>query len=209
MKTAERRQNLKDTLIALAERSIEEQGIAGIKARDLAAQAGCSLGAIYNVVADLDDLILTVNQRTLAKIEAELAGTAGLSIDSLIENAPHAITQLVRLALGYLHFAAAHTQRWRALFDHRLPDGKALPDWYVARRQRMFTFVEQPLRVLRPDLSPEQIAMLARSIFSAVHGIVLLGLEEKIGDVSIPELEKQITMIVTALSHGLGICAPH
>lgn len=202
MKTAERRQNLKDTLIALADRSIEQQGLAGIKARDLAAQAGCSVGAIYNVVADLDDLILTVNQRTLAEMEAELAGAAGLAMDGPT-NAQQAIAHLVRLALGYLHFAATRTLRWRALFDHRMPEGKDLPDWYIARRQRTFAFVEQPLRTLRPNLAAEQIALLARSLFSAVHGIVLLGLEEKVGDISVSELEKQITVIVTALGRGL------
>ena len=204
MKTAERRQNLKNTLIALAERIIDEQGLAGVKARDLAAQAGCAVGAIYNAIADLDDLVLAVNERTLAGIERELGGTVRLSKRCETKDAPQAISDLVRLALGYLHFAVAHTQRWHALFDHRLPEGKDLPDWYVVQRRRMFVFVEQPLRVLRPDLAPEHISMLARSLFSAVHGIVILGLEEKIGDISVPELEEQITTIVTALGHGLA-----
>ena len=79
MKTAERRQNLKDTLITLAERIIDRQGLSAVRARDLAAQAGCAVGAIYNVFADLDDVILGVNQRTLFEIEAELARSAGLA----------------------------------------------------------------------------------------------------------------------------------
>jgi AcrR family transcriptional regulator len=204
MKTAERRQNLKDTLIALAERIIDQQGLAAVRARDLATQAGCAVGAIYNVFADLDDLILAVNQRTLTEIEAELARSAGLAKNRDVEDVPQATGHLVRLALSYLHFAAARTQRWRALFEHRLPEGKDLPDWYAARRQRLFAFVEQPLRVLRPDLPSEQAALLARSLFSAVHGIVVLGLEEKIGDISVPELEEQITTVVTALGRGLS-----
>lgn len=201
MNTVERRQTLKETLITLAERSIEMHGLAGVKARDLAAAAGCSVGAIYNVVADLDDLVLIVNERTLAAIQAKLAA------------APHAISaknpaqaaaqQLVHLAHGYLHYAGAHRQRWRAVFDHRLPEGKPLPDWYLERQYRLFAFVEQPLRALQPDLPAEQFAMLARSLFSAVHGIVLLGLEEKIASVSIAELERQITVIVSALCRGL------
>ncbi len=117
-----------------------------------------------------------------------------------------AVAQLVRLALGYLHFAAAHSQRWRALFDHRVAAGKDLPDWYVDQRQQTFTLVEEPLRLLQPDLEPQQFKLLARSIFSAVHGVVSLGLEEKVGDISVPELEEQITMIVTALGRGLLIC---
>lgn len=207
MKTAERRQNLKDTLITLAERAIEQHGLAGIKARELAAEAGCSVGAIYNIFADLDDLILTVNDRTLSLIRTELEGSMGTSLAEPRERgAEAAVAYLVRLALGYLHFATAHAQRWRALFDHRLAAGRDLPDWYVEQRQNTFSLIEAPLRLLRPDLEPEQCKLLARSMFSAVHGMVSLGLEEKIGDISVPELEQQITTIVIALGRGLVIC---
>ena len=208
MKTAERRQNLKEALIALAERAIDQHGLPAIKARELAAEAGCSVGAIYNLFADLDDLILAVNERTLGMIEAELAGIVASSSPGQQRNTTQAIAQMVRLSLGYLYFAAAHQKRWRALFDHYLAAGKHLPDWYVDRRQRMFAIVEQPLCVLLPGLEPERAAVIARSLFSAVHGVVLLGLEEKIGDISAPELEQQLTMIVSALGRGLGNNAP-
>lgn len=208
MKTAERRQNLKEILIALAERAIARHGLSGIRARELAAEAGCSVGAIYNLFADLDDLILAVNERTLGLIEAELAGIVASSPLGQQEGTAQAIAQMVRLALGYLRFAAAHQRRWRALFDHRLATGKHLPDWYIDRRQRMFALVEQPLRGLRPGLQPERAVLIARSLFSAVHGVVLLGLEEKIGDISALELEEQLTMIVSALGRGLGNDAP-
>ena len=50
MKTAERKQNLKMALIAAAERAVAARGLAGLKARSLAAEVGCAVGAIYNVV---------------------------------------------------------------------------------------------------------------------------------------------------------------
>lgn len=201
MKSPERRNALRETLITLAERSIERHGLAGVKARDLAAEAGCSLGAIYNAVADLDELVLTVNERTLAAVEALLArpGHAEPSDDPA-----EAARQLVRLAQAYLHYAARNPHRWRALFDHRLPEGKALPDWYLDRQRRLFGFVEEPLRVLGQSLPPEAAALFARTLFSAVHGIVLLGLEEKIGSVSVSELEEQIALTITALCQGLA-----
>lgn len=204
MTTAERRRKLKEILIAIAERSIEKDGIVGIKARELAAEAGCSVGAIYNVLADLDDLVLAVNERTLAMMKIELARAAQEPLDDALEGKPRAVTQMVRLALAYLHFALAHRRRWHALFDHQLPEGKALPNWYAEQRQRMFSFIEEPLRDLQPALGPDQFTLLARSVFSAVHGIVLLGLEEKLGTVSVLELEKQITVIVTALGRGFS-----
>ena len=71
-KTAERRQQLKDALISAAERTIETQGLSGLKARVLANEVGCAVGAIYNVVTELDDLIVAVNSRTLAALSATL-----------------------------------------------------------------------------------------------------------------------------------------
>lgn len=202
MNTAERRQNLREALVAAAGRAIEARGLAGLKARDLAAEAGCAVGAIYNVAADLDDLILAVNERTLAALGAALA-EAGSGAGGAPADAESATAQLVRLAHAYLHFAAAQKRRWRAVFDHHLPEGKAVPETYHDRQRQLFAFIEQPLAVLRPDLAPDALAPLARSLFSAVHGIVALGLEEKLGAVSLSDLEEQTSAILTALGRGL------
>jgi AcrR family transcriptional regulator len=202
-KTATRRQNLKEALVAAAEKRIGTGGLRGLKARDLAADAGCAVGAIYNVVDDLDDLILAVNARTLAALERALR-EAGGAIDSEARDENEAINRLVRRGLAYTDFAAADTQRWRALFDHRMPEGRDLPEWYVADQRRLFELVEQPLTMLRRDETPEARELLARSLFSAVHGIVALGLEEKLQLIPLPVLREQVTTLVEAMGRGLA-----
>ena len=67
-KTEERREALKEKLTDAAEEIITTKGVAEIKARDLAKMAGCSVGAIYNVYADLNDLIMAVNGRTFRRL---------------------------------------------------------------------------------------------------------------------------------------------
>jgi AcrR family transcriptional regulator len=204
MKTTERRQNLKDALIDAAERSINARGLAGIKARDLATETGCAVGAIYNVVADLDELVLAVNARTLTMLENELTSAANLPLSADKASPDEAIAQLIRLAISYLRFAAANMQRWRAVFEHNLPTGKQLPEWYRDQQRRLFAVIEQPLEVLQPGLAPEKSGLFARSLFSAVHGVTILGLEEKLGAVSLTDLERQITTILSALGAGLS-----
>ena len=54
-KVAERRKALREDLINIAEATIAREGLSGLKARDLATEAGCALGAIYNVFGDLND----------------------------------------------------------------------------------------------------------------------------------------------------------
>ncbi|MDQ6868572.1 MAG: TetR/AcrR family transcriptional regulator [Pseudomonadota bacterium] len=203
MKATERKQNLKMALIAAAERAVAARGLAGLKARNLAAEAGCAVGAIYNVVADLDDLALAVNSRTLAALEEELTAAASVDPAKPAVGAERATGRLIRMANAYLDFAAANTMRWRALFEHRLPEGKPMPGWYLGEQIRLFGYIEQPMRDLQPGQPPDQLAMLARSLFSAVHGIITLGLEERLGAVSLEELRNQTTLIVSAIVTGL------
>jgi AcrR family transcriptional regulator len=198
METAKRREQLKAALVAAAEWEISTGGMRGLKARELAYKVGCAVGAIYNVVTDLDDLILLVNARTLDEIERKLVAIAGPAQDP-----DEATAQLVRLALVYLDFAAEHTLRWRALFDHRLPEGRDLPDWYVRNQTQLFGYIEQPVALLQPSASPGQRRLMARSLFSAVHGMVMLGLEEKLQRIPLPALREQVTAVVTAIGRGL------
>jgi AcrR family transcriptional regulator len=201
--TAGRRDRLRDALVAAAEDTIAKAGLGELRARDLAEKAGCAVGAIYNAVEDLDELVLLVNVRTLAALEHELtAAGAGEGGDADTRDA--AIAQLVQLAHAYLAFATANGPRWRALFDHRMP-GREVPEWYRNEQHRLFRQVEKPLRVLQPDASPKRRALLARSLFSAVHGLVRLGLEEKLQAIPVTALREQITFVITAIGRGMAV----
>jgi hypothetical protein len=46
--------------------------------------------------------------------------------------------------------------------------------------------------------------LLARSLFSAAHGLIVLGLEEKLQFIPLPSLREQVATIVTALGYGLA-----
>lgn len=204
MRTAERRQNLKEALISAAERTIEAHGLSGLRARALAYKVGCAVGAIYNVVADLDELILFVNSRTFKALERAFAA-AGEAQKKSLQTPEQAIDRLVRLSMVYTDFAATNTQRWRVLFEHRLPEGRGVPDWYLAEQMQLFSYVEGPLRVLQPNASPKRLALLARSLVSAVHGIVTLGLEEKLYTLPLTSLREQVTFVVSAIGRGLAV----
>src|SRR5262249_53527199 len=204
MKAAERRQNLKDSLISAAERTIATSGLSGLRARALAYKVGCAVGAIYNVVHDLDELILFVNARTFAALQHAFTEAAKAE-DRTLKGPEQAIERLVRLSMVYTDFAATHTLRWRALFEHRLPEGGQLPTWYLKEQARLFSFVEGPLQVLQPQASPERLALLARSLVSAVHGIVALGLEEKLYALPLTSLRQQVTFVVSAIGRGLMV----
>ncbi len=198
MSVSDRRARLRDDLVAAAEARIVEGGLAALKARDLAREVGCALGAIYNVFPDLDALILAANGRTLSEFEAHLDAT----LPSAGEGDP--VDELVGLACAYLDFALAHRRRWQALFQHRLPEGSAIPDWYMAQQAELFARVEKPVARLRPDLDGEACALLGRSVFSATHGVVALGLDEKLASLPPNTLRAQLEILVRAIGRGLA-----
>jgi AcrR family transcriptional regulator len=195
-KTLERREKLRDDLIRAAERMIAERGLAGLKTRDLAREIDCANGAVYNLVADVDELILRVGSRTLLRLDAALSAA-----ESTGELSPQ--ETLVRIAIAYCDFAAENLQLWRALFEHRMDADKILPNWSVDDQMHLFRHIHQPLAALLPKRSPEELSITARSLFSAVHGMVALGLEQKLVAVPLPALRKEIAGLVRAMIDGL------
>lgn len=191
--TTTRHQGLREKLLAIAERVIEHQGLDQIKARDLASQVDCSVGAIYNVFADLDALILEVNAGTLRAIDSKMTAVQGSS----------PLAKLLGLAEAYVSYATENPLRWDALFSHRMPFEATVPEWFVDIQNAAFSHIEGPLNVLRPDLDPAANCLLGRSIFAAVHGMVALGLEKRIAPIDLSVLRSQISLVVRAIVHGL------
>jgi AcrR family transcriptional regulator len=195
-KTLERRAKQRESLIEAAEQAISTKGLAGLKTRDLAQEIGIANGAVYNLVADVDELVLMVGSRTLARLDAELSAAESAGPPAPAET-------LVRIALAYCDFAARHLELWRALFEHRMAPDKSLPDWAISDQMHLFRHIHQPLALLFPERSAEDVGLTARSMFSAVHGMVALGLEQKLIAVPLPALRQEITTIVKAMVTGL------
>ena len=170
-----------------------------MKARDLAAEAGCAIGTIYNVFEHLDELVLCVGSRTLTMLDTALAAARSPDCDGSTEATA---AELVRLAYAYLEFAASHTIRWRALFEHRTAPDRPMPEWFLEQLRLLFEQLEQPLAALLPEFEHRARRIFARTIFSAVHGIVALGLEEKLVSLPMPELRTQLAATVRAIVAG-------
>jgi AcrR family transcriptional regulator len=202
-RATERRKELADELVRVGEKIIGRKGLAGLKARDLAREANCALGAIYNVFSDLDSLILTINARTLATFQKHLA-KAGLGEDAEpLQDVAANVDRIVALAAAYVDFAAANQSRWRALFEHRMGGLRKIPKWYLEAQKPLFALAERPLRALQPDLEGEELALRARNIFAAIHGVVDLGLNQKLTTMPVSVLRVQVSEIARALAVGL------
>ena len=197
-KALERREKLRESLIQAAERAVRAKGLAGLKTRELAREIGCANGAVYNLVDDMDELILRVGSRTLARLDASLteAESTGPALPG---------ETLIRIALAYCDFAAENFELWRALFEHRMAPGKPMPEWAVDEQTDLFRHIHRPLATLFPKRTAVELSEMGRSMFSAVHGMVTLGLEQKLIAMPVDALRKEIAMIVKAMVNGLAL----
>lgn len=198
VKKVPKREALRETLIEAAEAVIEQRGSQALRARELTEAAGCALGALYNVFPDMDALVVAVKLRILDQLDAIMQAVP----QRLAGQGPQA--HLLGLADAYLDFAIGEPRRWQALFKHQLSEGAHLPEAYFARLAEIFAHVEAPLAALLPGATPQARTMAGRALFAGVHGIVLLGLEQRLGLASPEMIRAQFHLLVGAALKGMG-----
>jgi len=198
-KSADKREKQRQALIDEAEKMILAGGLGCMKARDLAMRVGIALGQIYNLVRDLDEVILVVNSRTIAHLEARIAQRVNFFGSSSGEE------KLIATAIAYHHFARENYHLWHALFDHQpATTQKTLSVQVSADRLRPFRLIEQLLIPLCPTMSIWEVRLFAQTLFSSVHGIILLALDAR--DVGVPpeQIDDQLRLYLSLLCRGLN-----
>ena len=182
-------------MIEIARASIASGGLISLKVRDIAEAADCSIGSVYNEFGDFDGLILAVNRGTVQALTDRLKA---VPVDDPVR-------QLHGLAATYLDFATEHANLLRSLFEHRMQQDRPFPESILKTVMEAFALMHEPLVRLMPDRDPEAVALLSRMMFSAVHGIISLGLEERMVAVPPEKLRQQVAQFVNAHLAGLGI----
>lgn len=193
MTAAPYRTKMRAAMIEIATRIVDAEGLPAVQARRVSQEAGCAVGTLYNVFGGLDYLIIDANALTLAKL-GELLTSADDASLALAD-------RLVALAKAYLDFATTHSNTWRAVFEHHMSPGSTVPDWYRERQDALFGLVETILEGVVADKARRRSA--ARALFSAVHGIVVIALDQKLGAFETSEAQWQVEFVVRSVAGGL------
>ena len=192
----QKREALRAKLTIAAESEIEALGIEGLKARNITAKAGCALGALYNAVDDLNELIMLVNSRTLARLAQKLRHC--IPDGAKPDEAMHALSQ------AYVDFVLTEPRLWFAAFHHRLPEGQEFPQWHQNEYIVLIDFIAGPLAKIRPDLAPAPLALRAQTLFAAVHGVVQLCLNGQFVGSPRDELANEVKGLIDAMTRGMN-----
>jgi len=175
------RDALRVKLLAVAEALVVQGGQQALTARALAAHIGYSLGHVYNLVSDLDELVLMINARTLDRlIEA---------LQDALEDAKEGPTRIYKLAETYLSFCQSNARLWELVLAHRLPEGRQVPGEYAVLIATLPALVGDELKQLYPKRSSEQIKRDVATLWSALHGLSTLDLTGRLTLIGAPKAE--------------------
>lgn len=189
------RNDIHDMALYAAEYIIESEGAVGLSTRKVAKQIGYTVGTLYLVFENLEDLILQINGRTLDRLYDKL--------NAATHNCGQPQRCIKAMAHTYIQFAIANRKRWQLVFEHVHPDAGPLPGDYQAKVQRMFDLVEQQLHVLFAARAPRQAANAARALWCGVHGVCSLAISEKLEVTGVKSVQSLTDMLVENYLRGL------
>lgn len=180
--------------LAAAGALLAEQGLKGMKARTIAERAGLSVGSIYKLFGDIDDLVRELNMQTyrdVAEHHQQALATAGLDQSDV-----HG--RIMVLARAYVEFVTTHDARWRALLAFNRRQASEAPGYYTAFEDQLFHIITDVLAPAPGLEDPADRERSARAIWAAVHGIVLIVLPNASYEDPVATALTQIEMIVGA-----------
>ncbi len=152
---------------------LEEEGPDKLTTRAVAGRIGYTVGSLYFLFRNRDDLVFQVNERTLRELATALEPDPARCSDPL--------TSLLTMGQGYIAFAEAHPARWRLVFEHRPASGDPIPDRLLRSIDGLFGLVAGQLTRLSPAMGADDLRRTSQTLWSGVHGIAVLSVTGKLG----------------------------
>lgn len=176
---------LKRMIVNAAIEILEESGISDLSARKVSAKIGYTVGTLYNIFENIDDLILHVNAFTIDTIYNRFT--------NIIKKHKSDHNLLNFLAQEFVDFSNKKFPLWSLLFEHRITTLKSFPDWYAEKIQRMFSLVDDLIKE-KFNYDQKDAKKMTRVIWCGLHGICALSIRGKL-DAAGAESAKELTDI--------------
>jgi len=188
------REQLYTLALSAAEAIVKAGGLRALTARNVANAIGYSPGTLYNVFANLDDLIIHLNAQTLDLLHAALSKAPATG------NPEHDIDALLK---AYLTFLVNHPGLWATLFDYTQPEGADLPDWYQRKIAGVLGLLETALSPLFSIEQMSKTAHAARVLWAGLHGLYALDSSGKLGVVGGDNFQEMAKTLTSTFISGL------
>ena len=159
------RQELKYMALNAATRIVAEEGLSKLSTRKVAKAIGYTVGTIYQLFEDADDMVEQVNAVTLGKLH---------QVCSDIDFAGGAAASLEEMALRFNSFARNNHRLWSAVIEFQLPDNRSHSESYSRALFGLLGLIEKAIAPFFDDHEHELRLHHARLLWSSYHGIFAL-----------------------------------
>lgn len=157
------REQLRDLAIESVLNIVDCDEQATVTARAVTQGMGYTVGTLYLVFSSIDDLLLQVNAELLNRLHSDMQFATANEVD------PQAT--IFAMAKCYFFLAEHYPGRWKLLSRHRGVLSDEATDTIV---ESIFTLVETELARLAPNRNSKEIAIAARALWTAIHGICVV-----------------------------------
>ena len=190
------REEIKEMALNAALTILEEEGVKKLSARKVASAIGYTVGTLYLVFKNQQEMVLHLNALTLDDMDEWLESRSN-----------HCTTPrdcLQTLAEAYIDYAVTRSARWNLLFDSAVEEGEELPEWYLMRLGRLFGRVERMLAPLKDEHEAIEIQRAARVLWASVHGICTLKIRHRMDLAGGQSTGEMAQMLIDNFLKGFG-----
>lgn len=188
-------EQIKDMVLDAAEDLVVTGGLPQLRVRNIAVKIGYTVGSIYMVFDNMNDLILHIKGRTLDAITEQMKQVQCSSPEHCLEE----------LAGIYIRYASQNVNRWSMVFEHRLPDDIDIPEWYQKKVDDLYGQFEAYFGLISPELTPAQRRQTALAFLGGIHGICVFMLTTQLGGLKDEDMEESVVLLIRRFIHDTWI----
>jgi AcrR family transcriptional regulator len=166
------RDELRSMALQAAYDIVVNEGTNNLTTRKVAAQMGYSVGTLYLIFKNLDDLKLALNIQSVARLRSRLR-------DATKDIAGPA-EQLKAMAHYYLEFGLQRPNLWRLMFEHQIPGDDPMPESITRETDALLDLLVDRFGKLMPDADAQELLQVTTAYWSALHGVTHLVITEKL-----------------------------
>ncbi|WP_033928682.1 TetR/AcrR family transcriptional regulator [Vibrio cholerae] len=171
---ARRNDHTREELVALTldrvKQFLDTHSYHELSLRKVATMIGYVPSTLVNVFGNYNLLLLHVVAQTLDELAQEA--------QQAVKSTTYPKDALYQLAYCYHDFAKRNPYRWQLIFEHNM-NGEMLPEWQAQRINNMTNMLEDLLKVIAPLRSEQEVLQASRVLWSGVHGITILSVDDK------------------------------
>lgn len=167
------REQIREFALIAADKIIQNGGLASLTTRRVAQEIGYTVGTLYLVFENLDDLVSLVNVRTLERISARLTESA-----AAVQYDTEKLETLVTTFVEFLRDAPYH---WACVVEHHYFGGSAYASRMAEQMEMIIQLFVVALGQVMAQRSLPEREDAAQALWSGIQGVYLFDPQARVG----------------------------